>query len=94
LPTKLPEGDAEVAWNSFPAPPPVTEAELISFIQRFRRTVDDYNQAARERRTMGAAAHRSDADSFIVFFLPLSVSLALALQATKITYDAWFKPRD
>jgi hypothetical protein len=91
LPTKLPEGNAEIPWQTFPAAPNITDQQLIDFFQRFRHTLDEYNQAAAERGEMEAAAHRTDADSFVVFFLPLSLSLALALQATKTTYDTWWK---
>jgi hypothetical protein len=94
LPTKAPDGNAEIPWQILPAAPQVTRTDLIDFIQRFRQTLDDYNQAAKERRELDVAAHRSDTDGFVIFFLPLSLSLALALQTTKITYDTWFKPRD
>jgi hypothetical protein len=92
LPRKLPEGNAEIAWQTFPAVPNVNDQQLIGFVQRFRHKLDDYNQAANERRALAMEASRSDIDSLVIFLLPLSLSLALALQTTKTTYDTWVKP--
>jgi hypothetical protein len=80
-----------ISWEGLPTVPQISDPQVISEIHRFRQTLDDYNQAAKERRDLQAAAHRSDVDALVVFFLPLSLSLALALQTTKTTYDAWWK---
>lgn len=92
IPKELPESDADIDWQSLSPPPQVSDVQLIDTIHRFRQTLDGYNSAAESHRDLQAAAHRSEVDSFFIFLLPLSLSLALALQATKITADTWYKP--
>ncbi len=58
----------------------------------FKQSLDEYNRAAEHRRFLEQACRRSDTEEVFVILLPLCVSLALALQFTKVTADTWYKP--
>jgi|HubBroStandDraft_4_1064222.scaffolds.fasta_scaffold14905_2 hypothetical protein len=92
VPRDLPPDNADISLNSLPPQPHFSGHEADGFVQRFKESLDEYNRAAEHRRFLEQASRRSDAEEFFVILLPLSVSLALALQFTKVTADTWFKP--
>ncbi len=74
-----------------PSSPQISDEQLKGTVRLFKETLDSYNDAAKVDRDLQLKSQRTDGDSFFIFFLPLSLSLALALQATKLTAETWRK---
>ncbi len=91
LPKEVPEDFSAIDWNGLPGEPRVTDARLKSIVEYFKQIAGDYDAAAMRRRGLAAGAKRKWWDEAAILVLPLSLSLALALQVTKVTYDTWWK---
>jgi hypothetical protein len=85
LPKEAPSDNSEIDWGGLPSPPPVTSGDLVDFIRQFRQSLDTYNAKARARRELGLATERSELEKAVLYFSPVLLSFALALQATKVT---------
>jgi hypothetical protein len=92
VPKDLPADNADISLNSLSAQPRFSGHEVDGFVERFKQSLDEYNRAAQNRRFLEQASRRSVTEELSVILLPLSVSLALALQFTKVTADTWYKP--
>jgi hypothetical protein len=92
LPQDSPTSDAQIDWNSLPAPPSFTEPQLTGDVREFKHLLNDYNKKTNVRRELQAAAHQSDPEEFLLAVTPLIISFALALQITKVTGDLKTSP--
>ena len=87
LPQEPPENNAPLSL-----PPELLQSpnpEAASFFEHVRSDINMFNSSAKARKELEAAARRSDWDDFSTMLLPLAVSLALAVQFTKITADTF-----
>jgi hypothetical protein len=85
LPKELPADGAEVSWSELPSQPPLTDDIVLRTVNEFRQSIAKYNQDAEQYRELQDASHPSSLGSVLVALLPVFLSLALALEITRVT---------
>jgi hypothetical protein len=90
FPTTAPPDSRQIPWSTLPPPPSVTQTQLVEEVSRFRGLLDNYNYVAQRHVGFEEAARPSSADSIVTAVAPILLSLALALQVTKVTGENWF----
>jgi hypothetical protein len=92
IPRSMPQGSQDIVLESLPPMPQFSDQDLLlNTVHMFKDTLAWYNEAARTHRNLLEESQRTGLDALLIYFSSVLLSLALAIQTTKITVDTWFR---
>lgn len=90
VPKEAPSDNRQIPMSSLPAEPRVSDQHLVHELSEVNEAFDRYNYVAKRQTDFETASRPSAADNLLTALLPFGLSLALALQFTKVTGENWF----